>query len=147
MRTRVSSIASYEKLDSHRIAITTRQVDGMFPFQTSFLWHASPAHWQALGGDWARFMANPSGTGPYRFVSLTPRQRAEFEPNRAYWDERRIPKVARTSLLPIPDGSARVAALRAGQIDIAETLIPDAIPSLRAARFQVVQNSYPHIWA
>ena len=147
VRTRVSSIASYEKLDTHRIAITTREVDGMFPYQTSFLWHASPAHWQAMGGDWARFMANPSGTGPYRFASLTPRQRAEFEPNRAYWDERRIPKVARTSLLPIPDGSARVAALRAGQIDIAETLIPDAIPSLRAARFQVVQNSYPHIWA
>ena len=147
VRTRIASVASYEKLDTHSIAITTREVDGMFPYQMSFIWFASPAHHQALGGDWARFMANPSGTGPYRFVSLTPRQRAEFEPSRAYWDERRIPKVARTIIIPIPDGSARVAALRAGQIDIAESLTPDAIPSLRAARFQIVQNSYPHIWA
>ncbi len=147
VRGRLPAIASYEKLDAHRIAVTTREPDSALPFQLAFLWFASPTHWQALGGDWARFAMNPSGTGPYRVASVTPRQRAELDANREYWDERRVPRVPRTVLLPIPDGSARVAALRAGQADIVETLPPDTIPSLRAARFQIVQNSYPHIWA
>ena len=147
VRSRLSSANTVEKIDDMTIAITTHEVDAMFPYQTSFIWFASPRHWQALGGDWLRFAANPSGTGPYKAVSITPRQRAELEPNAAYWDPTRIPRVTRTVLLPIPDGSARVAALRSGQIDIAETLPPDAIPSLRAARFQVLQNPYPHIWA
>ena len=147
VRGRITSVGGYEKLDTHRIAVTTRAVDATFPYQMAFIWFASPAHWQALGGDWQRFAANPSGTGPYRVASVTPRQRAELEANRAYWDPNRIPKAPRTVLLPIPDAAARVAALRSGQVDLVESLPPDTIPSLRAARFQVVQNAYPHIWA
>jgi ABC-type transport system substrate-binding protein len=113
----------------------------------AFVWFASPTHWKALGGDWAKFAQNPSGTGPYKVSSVTPRQRADLEANTAYWDPRRIPKAPRTALLPIPDGAARVAALRSGQVDLVESLPPDTIPSLQAARFQVVQNAYPHIWA
>jgi ABC-type transport system substrate-binding protein len=117
------------------------------PFQLAFILFASPTHWQALGGDWQRFALNPSGTGPYKVTNVTPRQRADLEANRDYWDPNRIPKAPRTVLLPIPDGSARVAVLRSGQIDLVESLPPDTIPSLLAARFQVVQNAYPHIWA
>ncbi|MBY0336403.1 MAG: ABC transporter substrate-binding protein [Acetobacteraceae bacterium] len=147
VRTRLSSYEGIEKVDDLTIAIRTTEVDGMFPYQLSFLFFASPSRWRELGGDWSRFLTQPAGTGPYRLTNLVPRQRAELEANRDYWDERRIPKAARTALLPIPDHAARVAALRANQIDIAETLTPDAIPSLRAARFQIVQNPYPHIWA
>ena len=147
VRGRITSIGGYEKLGSHRIAITTRAIDASLPFQLAFIWFASPTHWQALGGDWQRFALNPSGTGPYKVTNVTPRQRADLEANRDYWDPNRIPKAPRTVLLPIPDGSARVAALRSGQIDLVESLPPDTIPSLRAARFQVVQNAYPHIWA
>jgi ABC-type transport system substrate-binding protein len=147
VRARLSSFEAVEKLDDFTIAIRTNEVDGMFPYQLSFLLHVSPARWRELGGDWTRFLTNPSGTGPYRFASLTPRQRAELDANREYWDQARVPRVPRTVILPIPDHTARVAGLRAGQIDVAETLTPDAIPSLRAARFQIVQNTYPHIWA
>jgi ABC-type transport system substrate-binding protein len=144
---RITSIGGFEKLGSHTIAITTRGIDASLPFQLAFIWFASPSHWQALGGDWQRFAFNPSGTGPYKVTNVTPRQRADLEANRDYWDPNRIPKAPRTVLLPIPDGSARVAALRSGQIDLVESLPPDTIPSLRAARFQVVQNACPHIWA
>ena len=147
VRGRATSVASFEKLDAFRIAITTREPDATFPFQMAFIWFASPSHWQAMGGDWQRFAMNPSGTGPYRVLSITPRQRAELEANRDYWDTNRIPKTARTTLLPIPDGTARVAALRAGQVDVVESLPTDTIAPLRAARFQITQNTYPHIWA
>lgn len=147
VRSRLSSLATYEKVDAKTIAITTNVVDGMFPYQLSFMWYVSPARWKELGGDWQKFTQRPAGTGPYKVVSVTPRERVELEANSAYWDAKRVPKTTRTVLLPIPDGNARIAALRAGTIDIAETLPPDAIPSLKAAGMQVVQNSYPHIWA
>ena len=119
-------------------------MDATLPYQLAFLWFASPTHWRALGGDWQRFAMNPSSTGPDKVVSVTPRQRAELEANRDYWDPRRVPKAPRTVVLPISHGNARVAALRAGQV---ESLPPDTIPSLRAARFQIAQNAYQHIWA
>lgn len=147
VRSRLSSIAGYAKIDNRTIAVTTNVVDGMFPYQLSYLWFASPSRLAELGGDWQRFALRPSGTGPYKVVSVTPRERVELEANTAYWDGNRVPRTLRTVLLPIPDGNARIAALRAGTIDIAETLPPDAIPSLKAAGFQVVQNSYPHVWA
>jgi peptide/nickel transport system substrate-binding protein len=147
VRGRLSSVASYAKVDAKTIAITTNVIDGMFPYQLSYLWFVSPARLAEHGGDWQKFTQRPAGTGPYKVVSVTPRERVELEANTDYWDAKRVPKTPRTVLLPIPDGNARIAALRAGTIDIAETLPPDAIPSLKAAGMQIVQNSYPHIWA
>ncbi|WP_439572699.1 ABC transporter substrate-binding protein [Phreatobacter sp.] len=147
VRSRLSSVAGYTKIDARTIAVTTNVVDGMFPYQLSYLWFVSPARLAELGGDWQKFTQRPAGTGPYKVVSVTPRERVELEANAAYWDKARVPKTLRTVLLPIPDSNARIAALRSGTIDIAETLPPDAIPSLKGAGFQVVQNSYPHIWA
>lgn len=147
IRSRLSSLASYEKVDDRTIAISTQFVDGAFPFQLAYLWFVSPSRLKELGGDWQKFAVTPAGTGPYKVVSVTPRERTELEANSAYWDARRVPRTARTVLIPIPDGNARIAALRAGTIDIAETLPPDAIPSLKAAGMAVVQNSYPHVWA
>lgn len=147
IRSRLSSVSGYSKIDDRTIAVMTTEPDGMFAYQLSFLMMVSPARWRELGGDWQRFAERPSGTGPYAVVSVTPRERVELTANTAYWDPARVPKTARTLLLPIPDANARVAGLRAGTFDVAETLPPDTIPSLRAARVQVVTNSYPHIWA
>jgi peptide/nickel transport system substrate-binding protein len=49
-------------------------------------------------------------------------------------------------LLPVPDASTRVSALRSGQVDWIEAPPPDALPSLRAAGFQITSNVYPHVW-
>lgn len=38
-------------------------------------------------------------------------------PNPAYWDKKRIPKLDKLVLVPLPEANARVAALRAGQVD------------------------------
>lgn len=46
-------------------------------------------------------------------------------------------KADRTVLLPVPDASARVAALRSGQVDWVEAPPPDALASLRQAGMQI----------
>src|SRR6185436_13169217 len=40
----------------------------------------------------------------------------------------------------------RVAALRAGQVDWIEAPAPDAVDSLKKAKFQIITNAYPHNW-
>ena len=48
--------------------------------------------------------------------------------------------------MPIPEANSRLAALRSGQVDWIEVPPPDGIPSLKAAGFAIVTNSYPHAW-
>jgi ABC-type transport system substrate-binding protein len=77
---------------------------------------------------------------------LVPRERAELEPNRDYWDKPRIPKADRAVLFPMPEATTRLAALRTGQADWIEVPPPDAIPVLRQAGFQITVRPYPHNW-
>jgi ABC-type transport system substrate-binding protein len=63
-----------------------------------------------------------------------------------YWDRAHKAKLDVIRLLPIPEANSRLAALRSGQVDWIEVPPPDGIPSLKAAGFSVVKNSYPHVW-
>jgi peptide/nickel transport system substrate-binding protein len=145
-RTRTVSIASFGKVDDHTIYIETKQPNGLLLFELSSLFFASPARFAEVGGDWQKFAQTPSGTGPYKVVSLRPGQELELAANRDYWNPKRVPKTERLVLMPVPEPNTRVAALRAGQVDLIETLPPDAIASLKGAGFKVTANVYPHIW-
>ena len=46
----------------------------------------------------------------------------------------------------MPEPTTRLAALRSGQVDWIEVPPPDAIPSLKAAGFQISLHPYPHTW-
>ena len=56
------------------------------------------------------------GTGPYRFVSWTPREQFVVERNDSYWGGRQ--PWARHVRREIPNDAARVAQLRTGQVDM-----------------------------
>ena len=66
--------------------------------------------------------------------------------NDGYWDKSRVPKLDRMVLIPMPEATTRLAALRSGRVDWIEVPPPDAVPSLKAAGFEIVTNSYPHAW-
>lgn len=146
IRARLPSVTGAQKIDDNTIAIVTGIEDSLTPYQLSFLFFASPAHYAKVGGDWQKFAADPVGTGPFRFTRLEPRARLELARFDGYFDQARVAKAPTLSLVPIPDGNARVAALRSGQVDFIESVPPDTIPSLRAAGFGVVENVYPHTW-
>jgi peptide/nickel transport system substrate-binding protein len=146
IRARLPSVVGAEKIDASTIAINTVDTDALLPYQLAFLFMASPARYAAVGNDWTKFNAEPSGTGPFSVTEIVPRARLELTRNDKYFDKARLPKSPKVTLRPIPDGSARVAALRSGEVDFIESVPPDTIVSLRAARFQVVANAYPHVW-
>jgi peptide/nickel transport system substrate-binding protein len=90
------------------------------------------------------FGQKPVGTGPFTFVSETRGQQLVLKANPDYWGG--APKISQLILRPIPDTTARTAALRSGQVNWIEVPPPDDVPTLDKAGFQVLTNSYDHVW-
>ena len=66
------------------------------------------------------FRKAPIGAGPYKFVSFTPGVELVLEAFDQYW--RKPPSVKRLVLKVIPDEATRLAALKAGEVDIAYSI-------------------------
>ncbi len=143
---RIPSIKAVKKLDEYTVEFTSGSPDAFVPYQVVYILMASPAHWEKLGKDWAKFNEQPSGTGPFKVDKYVQRQRVEFVPNKDYWDKKRVPKTERVVLLPLPEPNSRTSALLSGQVDWIEQPSPDAVPQLKSAGMQLVSNGYPHIW-
>ena len=143
---RIPSFASYRKIDGFTVEITTKFANSLLPYETTGVLFSSPAQYEAVGRSWVAFAAKPSGTGPFKLERLVPRERAELVRNADYWDPKRVPKLDRVILLPIPEATQRTAALLSGRIDWNEAPAPDTLPALKAAGMQVILNPYPHNW-
>lgn len=143
---RIGSLASWRKVDDSSVELTTRSEDSFFPYQLTFLLISSPTQFEKVGRDWQAFAAKPSGTGPFKLERLQPRERAELIANRDYWDTARRPKLDRIVLRPIPEASARTAALLSGQVDWIEAVAPDQAGQITASGARVATNDYPHGW-
>ncbi len=143
---RITVIKSWRKIDDYTVEFTTTRPSSFVPFQLVYVLFSSPTQWEKVGRDWRAFANNPAGTGPFKLSRLVPRERAELEPNQDYWDKKRVPKADKVILLPMPETTTRLAALRAGQVDWIEVPPPDAIPGLRQVGFQIFLRSYPHNW-
>ena len=146
VRPRLPSVASYRVVDPKTVEITTKAIDSFFPYQMLWFLVSSPAQYEKVGKDWDKFAMTPSGTGPFKLDKFVPRERAELVKNADYWDKRRLPKVDRLILLPMPEVLARTNALITGQVDMIETPAPDTVPQLKAAKMSIVENVTPHVW-
>ena len=143
---RITVMQSWRKLDDYTVEFTTSRPSSFVPYQIVYIFYVSPTQWEKVGRNWGALANDPAGTGPFKLAKLVPRERAELEPNRDYWDKPRIPKADRVVLLPMPEATTRLAALRTGQVDWIEVPPPDAIPVLRQAGFQITVRPYPHNW-
>jgi peptide/nickel transport system substrate-binding protein len=146
VRSFVNMLDRWERIDDRHIAIYTKSPFSFFPYMIPTILIVSPTQWEKSGRSWAEFGKAPAGTGPFRITKVVAGQSVEMTRNENYWDKNRIPKLAKLVLIPMPEATTRLAALRAGQVDWIEVPPPDAIPSLKAAGFQISLWPYPHIW-
>jgi peptide/nickel transport system substrate-binding protein len=145
-RARTNNFDHVEKIDDYTIAITTKTVESLFPYNMVFVLMMSPCAMEKAGNDYKAYALAPAGTGPYKFDKMVPHERLELIRNAGYWDKGRIPKQDRVVLLPMPEASTRVAALLSGQVDMVEAPPPDAIERLKSSGMRIVTNVYPHTW-
>jgi ABC-type transport system substrate-binding protein len=143
---RIPTLAAWGAEGDNMFWMETSIVDSTIPFGVTWVGITHRGAWEKAGKDWNAYLDHPVGTGPWKMRSYVLRERAVLERNADYWETARIPKCATLTLMPIPEATTRVAALRSGQIDFAEAPPPDAVPSLRGAGFQIMTNVYPHNW-
>ena len=158
---RMPNLRSARKIDDMTVELTTASPDALLPINLTNLFMASPAHWKKLYDAvpanvtdpkerakqaWDAFARNASGTGPWKMDRFVPRERLELVKNAGYWDGKRVPKVDRLVLLPMPEPNARTAALLSGQVEWIENPAPDALPQIKQRGFAIYQNEQPHVW-
>ena len=114
-----------EAIDDHTVRITTPEPNATFLTLMANDWAmVPPAYIAEVGLD--AFAQDPVGTGPFRFVSRTAGDRIVMEANADYWEEG-LPRVDRLVYRVIPDASTRLAAIRTGDIDVANRLTADQV--------------------
>ena len=145
VRARNPLVKSYRKLDTFTVEIQTDRPVSYFEWLVPYVLFSSPAQFEKVGS-WEAFARAPSGTGPFKIIDFKPRISVEFARNDAYWDKKKIAKLDRMILYPMPEVTTRLAALRSGQVDWIEVPPPDTVPSLKAAGFEIVTGVYPHVW-
>jgi peptide/nickel transport system substrate-binding protein len=146
VRSFVNMLDHWQKVDDRTVAIYTKYPFSFFPYMVPNILIVSPTEWQKSGRSWTEFARHPAGTGPFQISKVVLGQFAELTRNANYWDKTRIPKLAKMIVIPMPEATTRLAALRSGEVDWIEVPPPDAIPSLKAAGFQISLWPYPHVW-
>lgn len=81
---------------------------------------ASPTAFEKEGD---KFGENPVGTGPFKFVSWKRNDSVTLEKNKDYWQKGQ-PKLNKLIFKSITDNSARLNALKTGEIDLADGINP-----------------------
>ena len=145
-RARNPNVKTWRKIDDYTLEITTDRPLSYFPHLLVYMLYASPTQFTKVGGTWAKYAKAPAGTGPFKLIDFKPRISVTLERFDGYWDKSRVAKVDKMILYPMPEATTRLAALRSGQGDWIEVPPPDTIPSLKAAGYNIVTNSYPHVW-
>ncbi|MFJ6211475.1 ABC transporter substrate-binding protein [Lysinibacillus sp. NPDC092081] len=84
--------------------------------------------------------ANPVGTGPFKFVSWVRNDAITIEKNPDYYIDG-LPKLDKVIYRSIPDNSARLNDLTAGNIDVADGLSPSDKSSIESnAKLQLIER-------
>ncbi|MBI4277059.1 MAG: hypothetical protein HY660_01275, partial [Armatimonadetes bacterium] len=124
-------IKGAEVVDDSTVDIVTTQPFGPLLINLTMVHAAivSPAAVQRLGAEFAR---RPSGTGPFKLEEWRPADRIVLVRNDDYWGPK--PALERVIFRIIPEESARMAALRTGEVHVVLNPSPAQLPAIARDR-------------
>jgi peptide/nickel transport system substrate-binding protein len=124
-----TTIEKIEAPDPATVSIMTKQPDPLMPARLAFYGGQiiPAAYFQQAGPD--GFNAKPVGSGVVKFVEWVKDDRLVLAANNEYWGG--APDFDKVTFKPIPENQPRLAALLAGQADLALKLIPDQVEQLK----------------
>jgi len=129
-RSSLAAVESVTVMPGNRVRVTTKAP--FAPLLRTFTYQSigiySKAAYDKAGSD-QEFSKHPIGPGAYRFVQLVRGDRMELEAFPQYWAG--APKIRRIVVRYIPDESARVAALQAGDVQVINDFTPQDAQLIR----------------
>jgi peptide/nickel transport system substrate-binding protein len=133
-----ATVASYKKIDDLTVEMVATDVlatvvflgNSYCPIVAKHIWEGvAHADWVADPGSTGEDASRVVGTGPFKFSEYDSSQSvARFVKNENYYDQ--VPNIDEFIFQPWPDDTAAVEALRAGQIDFFENVLPADTQSL-----------------
>ena len=132
-RTFLQTIQEVRVIDDTTFEIVTNKPDVILPSRVFDLYGSivPQKYYESVGED--GFDAAPIGSGPYKFVEWVKDSHMTFVANEDYWGTK--PAYKNLELRFIADDAARMAAVLAGEVDIAST-----VPPARAEEIKGVEN-------
>lgn len=134
-----SFVKAVEKVDDYTVNISTETANALLLARVAG-WTVIPPKAHAEMGLEA-FAQNPIGTGPFMFKEWVKGDHLTVVANPNYWREG-YPKVAEVVFRFMPESATRVAAIQAGEIDIAPRLSAEEAETV-AAEEHVTVIDYP----
>ena len=133
-----SLITKVEAKDEATVVFTLKDPQGPFMNNLAMFifvfW--SPTALEKAGKDSCKM---PVGTGPFKFVEWKADQYVKLEKFADYWDKANVAKVDEVIIRNIKDNSARLNALKAGEVHGVEGMEPDTVKALKTdAKFQII---------
>ena len=119
-----------EVVDPHTVRIVTKEPYPIAPNQFTMLHMMPPDYVRKVGV--AGYRQHPIGTGPYKFVEHVPDDHVTLEAWDGYWGGKQ--RIKTIIYRPIKEDAARVAALLAGEIDMAMDVPPELLPMVQRAK-------------
>jgi peptide/nickel transport system substrate-binding protein len=116
--------------DPYTITIVTNRPYAIVLTELQSQMMVPPRYTKDVGLD--EFGRRPVGTGPFKFKEWQKDVRVVLEANDQYWKGK--PKVQRLIFKPIPEDSARIAALQRGETDIIEGVTYDRVKEIEAQK-------------
>ena len=120
-----SLVERVDVVDKHTARVITKKPFPVLPNNLALLGNIVPPKY-FKSSDMAHLAKNPVGSGPYKFVRWNKDEQIVMEANEQWWGG--APKVKTLVFRPIPEHAVRVAALQAGEIDIAVNIPPHLVP-------------------
>jgi peptide/nickel transport system substrate-binding protein len=107
------------------VTITAPAPDAAVPGKL-LIFYVIPA---GVAPDDTAFFAEPVGSGPFTVGGFTPGESLELVPNENYWGD--VPQVDTVTVRNIPELSARLTALRTGEVDVVWGIPDDQLGALQ----------------
>lgn len=121
MASTMNTIGEVQIVDPHTVRFITKAPDPALPSRLSMNYgHILPPKYAKEVGP-EGVAKKPIGAGPFKFVSWQKDEAVTLEAVPGHW---RQPKIKTVVFKPIPEGAARVAAVKTGAVDIAAAIPP-----------------------
>jgi peptide/nickel transport system substrate-binding protein len=132
-------ITRIDAVDDFTVRITTAEPVATLPENTLIAYLVPPKYFQEVGRE--RFAREPIGSGPFKFKDMDPLTHFTVTtfPESWRWGGKK-PGLDQVTWKKIPEDATRVAAFRAGEVDVADAVPPEQAERLKTARAAIISQ-------